>query len=394
VVSVLSPIELPFLSALADSVQPGDRELWLRVAADYLAVEAAPSAQRDATIKAAIEALRASDEATRAAFARRLAPHAAAADALAALATLGGEAALIVLGEGATLPRERVSAAAKGERAAARAAAQRADLDAGLIAALIERDEIDVTLTLARNAEAPIDAAHFAVLAQQADKRRIEKGDARLIEALLARQPARIEQAALFFEADAAQRARIIAAAQRATLGRRYPDALSPDAANVAARLERCALEGDWRRFDLALAAEFGCENSAAGRISADPGGEPLAVALAALGAPADATVRILAARDLHEGRDYRRIAALARLKDALSPAAARLVMAAMIGASMEKQAREKQARHRPQFDQTAEAAPSRASTSGRRDEANPAIQRRRRAFALSAGRRPGDERA
>ncbi|THD44279.1 MAG: DUF2336 domain-containing protein [Bradyrhizobium sp.] len=392
--SGLSPAELPFLSALADSVQPGDRELWLRVAADYLAVDSGPSAHRDATIKAAIDALRASDEATRAAFARRLAPHAAASDALAALAALGGEAALIVLGEGATLSRERVSAAAKGEPSAAQAAAQRADLDARLITALIERDEIDVTLTLARNAEAPIDAAQFTALARRAEERRIEKGDKRLIEALLARQPARIEQAALFFEADAAQRAHIVAAAQRAILGRRYPAALSPDAANVTARLERCALEGDWRRFDLALAAEFGCEDSAAARISADPGGEPLAVALAALGAPADASVRILAARDLQEGRDYRRIAALARLKDALNPAAARLVMAAMIGASMEKQVREKQARHRPQFDQTAEAAPSRPSTSGRRGEADPAIQRRRRAFALTSGRRLGDERA
>lgn len=385
--SDLSPVELPFLAALAGGANPGDRQLWLRIAADYLALAA--TAHREATLAAAIVALTAADDATRSAFARRLAPHPAAADALAKLEALGGEAALVVLAEAAALPRERLSAAAAGEASApARAVAQRADLDGALVAALIARDETEVTLTLARNAQAPIDALQFAALARRA---LASLTDRRLINALLERTPATIEQGALFFEANPGQRARIVGAAQRVTLGRRYPAAHSPVAASVAARLERCALDSDWWRFEAGLAEEFGCAPAFAARLAGDSGGEPLAVALSALGAPADTTVRILAARDLHEGRDYRRIAALSRLKDALNPAAARLVMAAMIGAPTPT---ETAARHRPQYDPTAQATPSRQIASGQRAEPTPAQQRRRRAIAMSAGRRFGDERA
>ena len=389
----LSPVALPFLSALADGSHPGDRALWLRIAADYLALASAPAPDRKATIAAAINALSHADEATRSAFARRLAPHAAAADALAALEALGGEAALVALADAVALPRERLNAAASGEASApARAVAQRTDLDAALIDALIARGDADTALTLARNTLAPIDAAQFCLLARQAQE---DPADRRLTNALLERTPATIEQGALFFEASPVQRVRIVGAAQRATLGRRYPAAHSPVAASVAARLERCALDSDWRRFEAALAEEFGCPAAFATRIASDPGGEPLAVALAALGAPADTTVRILAARDLHEGRDYRRIAALSRLKDALNPAAARLVMAAMIGAPTSTEAA---ARHRPQYDPTAHATPSRQAAgqhaaSGQRAEPTPAVQRRRRAIAMSAGRRLGDER-
>ena len=377
-----SPIALPFLSALAASSSPADRQLWLRIAADYLVAAPAATPSREAVVATAIAALSEADEATRSAFARRLAPHAAAADALAALETLGGEAALIVLAESAAPSTERLATAASGEGAAARAVAQREDLDAALVAALIARDEIEVTLALARNADAPINASQFTALARRAAERLAESGDARLIRALLERAPAVIEQAALFFEADPAQRLRIVAAAQRATLGRRFPATQSPNAAAVGARLEGYAMAGDWRRFESALAEEFGCAASLAAQLVGDAGGEPLAVALAALGAPDDATVRILAARDLHEGGDYRRIAALARLKDALNPAAARLVMAAMIGASAAP------ARHRPQHDPTAATTPSRPAAIGRRAEAAPAVLRRRRAIALVVGRR------
>jgi hypothetical protein len=112
-------------------------------------------------------------------------------------------------------------------------------------------------------------------------------------------------------------------------------------------------------------------------------------VALAALYAPNDATVRILAARDLLDGGKYRRIAALARLKDALSPAAARLTMAAMIGAPQPTPTRQ-----RPQYDPTAAATPSRPAAAIHNAVPTPAVLRRRRALALVAGARGGDERA
>ena len=210
-------------------------------------------------------------------------------------------------------------------------------------------------MALARNRRAPIDASRFAALARRAKARVEAAGDRRLVDALLERTPATIEQAALFFEADATHRGRIVAAAQRATLGRRDPAFDGGEAARVAARLEQDAMAGDWPQFEAELADAFGCPPAFAARIAGDASGEPLAVALAALYAPNDATVRILAARDLLDGGKYRRIAALARLKDALSPAAARLTMAAMIGAPQPTPTR-----HRPQYDATAAATPSR----------------------------------
>ena len=388
-VSDLSPIGLPFLDALAASPRPADRNLWLRVAADCLIALPAGAPRRQAVLSAAGAALGEADKATRAAFVRRLAPYPSAADALAIVEALGGEAALVALAEAAALPRPRLVAAVAGDAAQARAVALRPDLDAALAARLAEREEIEVALALARNRHAPLDASRFAVLARRATARIDEKGDRRLADALLARTPATIEQAALFFEADAPHRGRIVAAAQRATLGRRDPSFDGGEAARLVARLEYSAMTGDWPHFEAELADAFGCLPAFAARLAADVSGEPLAVALAALDAPSDATVRILAARDLADGGQYRRIAALARLRDALSPPAARLTMAAMIGAPQPTPTR-----HRPQYDPAAAATPSRPGAAIRNAVPTPAVLRRRRALALSVGRRGGDERA
>ena len=388
-VSDHSPIGLPFLDALAVSPRPADRQLWLCVAADCLAGLPAGGPRRQAVLAAATAALGEADDATRSAFARRLAPFPAAADALAVVEAMGGEAALVALAEAVTLPRERLAAAVEGEAAQARAVARRGDIDSGLVARLVEREEIEVALALARNRHAPIDASRFATLARRAKTRVEAAGDRRLVDALLERTPAVIEQAALFFEADATHRGRIVAAAQRATLGRRDPAFDGGEAARVAQRLERNAMAGEWRQFEAQLAEAFGCPPPLAARIAGDASGEPLAVALAALYAPNDATVRILAARDLLDGGGYRRIAALARLKDALSPAAARLTMAALIGAPQPTPTR-----HRPQYDATAAATPSRPAAAIRSVAPTPADLRCRRALTLAAGRRGGGERA
>jgi hypothetical protein len=384
-----SPLGLPFLDALAASSRPADRQLWLRVAADCLAALPAEAPRRQAVLAAATAALGDADAATRSAFARRLAPCPAAADALAVVEAMGGEAALVALAEAVSLPRQRLIAAAEGEAAQARAVARRVDLDPTLVGRLVEREEIEVALALARNRHAPIDALRFAALARRAKARVEQTGDRRLVDALLQRTPATIEQAALFLEADPTHRGRIVAAAQRATLGRREAAFDGGEAARVAARLEGDALAGDWSRFEATLVEAFGCSPALAARIAGDASGEPLAVALAALYAPDDATVRILAARDLLDGGGYRRIAALARLKDALSPAAARLTMAALIGAPQPTPAR-----HRPQYDATAAATPSRPAAAVRSAAPTPAVLRRRRALALAVGGRSGDERA
>ena len=383
--SDLSPTDLPFLAALARSSLPADRLLWLRVATDYFLTRPFPTLAHGAEFAAALsEGLRRADDATRCAVARKLAPCAEAADVLATIESLGGEAALVVLQSVAVLPRERLLAAAAGDNARARAVARRHDLDGELVGALADHDEIEVLIALARNRRAPIDSRLYAALARRAKQRIDGALDRRLAVALLQRGPVGLEQAALFLEADSSRRAEIMTAAQRATLGGPRTPVQRRDASQAIARLERFALDAEPERFAGALAEALECSLELAKRIAGDSSGEPLAVALAALGAPDDVAVRVLTSRDLQDGADYRRVGALARLKDALNPAAAALVVTAMIGDSARPRARRQTV-----LDASASATPSRpAGYAANEADLNPAALRRRRAFAFaSAGR-------
>jgi hypothetical protein len=134
-------------------------------------------------------------------------------------------------------------------------------------------------------------------------------------------------------EATSEQRRAILLAAQRAELGRRPAAGAALDA-ETASRLEFAAIAGGGGDFAEALAAALGAETDLAARIAADPTGEPLAIALVAIGAPRDLAVRIMAAQDMREGEGFPRIHALARLSDHLSVAAAQRVVEPMLGAS------------------------------------------------------------
>ncbi len=396
--------DLPFLATLARSPRPADRALWLRVATDYFLTGPFPTRAHGAGFAAELaERLRDADDATRSAVARKLAPCAEAVEVLSALESLGGQAALDVLQCAVALPRERLLAAAAGDNARARAVARREDLDAELVAILADHGEIEVLIALARNRRAPIDPRLYATLARRAKQRIEGTPDRRLAEALLERAPTRLDEAALFLEADSGRRAEIMVAAQRAALaGPRTP--FPPrDASRAIARLERFALEAEPERFVGALAQALECSLELANRIARDPSGEPLAVALAALAAPDDVAVRILTSRDLQGGADYRRVGALARLKDALNPAAAALVVAAMIGDPARPRAH-----HQPVLDASASTTPSRPSGAAlsqdlaraaprtwiKETPLTPAALRRRRAFAFAAGRRLLDDSA
>jgi hypothetical protein len=322
---------------------------------------------------------------------------------LATLESLGGEAALHVLRYAAVLPRERLVAAAASDGARARAVAQRDDLDAELVAILADHSEVETLVALASNCRAPIEPRLYAVLARRARQGVAGTQDRRLAEALLERAPTRLDEAALFLEADSGRRAEIMAAAQRAALAEPRTLLRSRDASQAVARLERYALEAEPERFVGALAQALGCSLELADRIAGDSSGEPLAVALAAIGAPSDVAVRVLTSRDLQDGADYRRVGALARLKDALNPAAAALVMAAMIGDSARPRAR-----HQPVLDPGAATTPSRPSGAApsqdlgraaprtwiREIPLTPAALSRRRAFAFASARRPLDDTA
>ena len=400
--SDLPAADLPILAMLARSPRPADRGLWLRVATDSFLAGPSPRRAHGAGFAAELaERLSDADDATRLAIARKLAPCAEAAEALATLESLGGQAALHVLQCAAVLPRERLLAAAAGDNARARAVARREDLDAELVAVLADHGEIEVLIALARNRRAPIDPRLYAALARRAKQRIEGTPDRRLAEALLERAPTRLDEAALFLEADSGRRAEIMAAAQRAALAAPRPPIQRRDASQAIARLERFALEAEPERFVGALAQALECSLELADRIAHDSSGEPLAVALAALGAPSDVAVRILTSRDLQDGADYRRVGALARLKDALNPAAAGLVMAAMIGDSARPRARQQ-----PVLDPGASTTPSRPRGAAasqdlaraaprtwiKEIQLTPAVLRRRRAFAFAAGRRLLDD--
>jgi uncharacterized protein (DUF2336 family) len=389
--SDLSPADLPFLATLARSPLAADRLLWLRVATDYFLTRPFETLAHGAEFAAALsDGLRRADDATRCAVARKLAPCAEAADVLATIESLGGEAALVVLQSAAVLPRERLLAAAAGDNARARAVARRHDLDGELVGALADHDEIEVLIALARNRRAPIDSRLYAALARRAKQRIDGALDRRLAVALLQRGPVGLEQAALFLEADSSRRAEIMTAAQRATLGGPRTPVQRRDASQAIARLERFALDAEPERFAGALAEALECSLELAKRIAGDSSGEPLAVALAALGAPDDVAVRVLTSRDLQDGADYRRVGALARLKDALNPAAAALVVTAMIGDSARPRARRQTV-----LDASASATPSRpAGYAANEADSTPAALRRRRAFAFASGGRLLDDSA
>jgi hypothetical protein len=200
------------------------------------------------------------------------------------------------------------------------------------IEAVLRRDRTDELVALAADRRARLRPEHIAALAPRA-REMARRGDRRLADVLLTREPIRLEMAALFLEATSEQRRAILLAAQRAELGRRPAAGAALDE-ETAGRLEFAAIAGDAGDFAQALAAALGVAADLAERIAADPAGEPLAVALVAIGAPRDLSVRIMTARDMREGEGFPRIHALARFSDRLSVAAAQRVLEAMLGAS------------------------------------------------------------
>jgi uncharacterized protein (DUF2336 family) len=388
--SLVVPVgPLPFLGTLARSARNEDRLLWLRVAVDYFLSDT----PFDAPLRAEFETnfascLARADDESRLAVAKKLVSRGHTPSyLLAAIEALGGDAALFVLERAKGLPREKLLADAE-ERGLVSAVARRDDLDGELVWTIVRGNDTEARVALVENPRAPLSAEQLLNLAQRARRDSESTGDRRLAEGLLARMPTRAEHAALFMEASSAQRTLILLAVQRAELGkpRRAPPPGAPSQA--IAKLERFALTGESELFLGALAEALGCSNSLAEKIATDRSGEPLAVTLKAIGTPNDISVRILTASDLRDGTDYRRIGALARLQDALSPLAARRVIAAIIE---NPQDRDAPARPElpapppgpeppPPFDRRARSC---LIQSPREESLPAAVLRRRRAFAF-----------
>jgi uncharacterized protein (DUF2336 family) len=392
---------LPFLGSLARSPRVEDRLLWLRVAVDYFVAGATPDAALSAEFEANFaDCLAGADDENRLTVAKKLLSRGHAPPyLLTAIEALGGDAALFVLERAPGLPREKLLADAE-ESERANAIARRIDLDDELIWTIVRGPAPEARVALLENQRAPVSAEQYLRLARQAKADIETAGDRRLADALLARMPTRAEYAPLFMEASSAQRTLILLAVQRAELGK--PRVAPPPGApsEAIARLERYALTGEAELFVRALAETLGCPNGLAEKIAADRTGEPLAVTLAAIGAPNDVSVRILTSSDLRDGADYRRIGALARLQDALSSSAARRVVAAIIENPQDAEGRVRAPlkspapARRPESPASVDRRPRAAPAPAPREETVPAaVMRRRRAFAFLGAHRPlGDK--
>ena len=325
--------DFPFVASLADSANAQDRRIWLRVACDYfVATNVAAPETVERFADAVARRIETADMPTVLEVARKLAPcPRTPARLLARIESMGPEASDAVLAHGAGYTHaELVDAIESGPRRAV-AVARRPDLDAKLIGALVQRNEAGVLEAVALNPRARLEGAMLAGLLQRARALAEDGGDRRLAEALLQRRPLRPENAALFLLADPLQRVEILLAVQRAQLGR-PPGAPAPIAPEIVEALEMAAVARRPEQFVSVLASALDCDARLAQRIADDPSGEPLAVALAALGAPNDVLVRVLIASDLQAGESYRRIRTLARLNNALNRNAALAVMAALRG--------------------------------------------------------------
>lgn len=351
--NALTSDALHHLAARGMSDARGPKPLLLRVLTDLFVMRATHTSEE--THQFAEIARRLIAEATPAEcdhVARVLCNHEAAPpDLLDRLARRGGAGALKLIAECRALSTSILhDAAAAGDARVALALAQRHDLDSHMIAALAARDDIDVLRTLAHNETAPLSAAILQGLVARA------RNDAELAQALVARLPHRPETLALFMIADARQRALMIARARESAGESEAPSyALEHGAETALRRIEAIALEGAQEDFATALADACHCEAEQARAIVADTGGEPLAVALRALGLRPEIVTRIFLFVDPQISHSYGRVSALARLATALSQDVAKRILDAMTGRVITT------ARHATLHDQTARLSSARA---------------------------------
>jgi uncharacterized protein (DUF2336 family) len=242
----------------------------------------------------------------------------------------GGACAALALQFSPTLARTALMAAARGaEPALACAAARRCDLGRDIVEALLQRGEAGTLRALAANSTLRLDMAARRVLAEAA------RDDLALARLLLDRDDFGGEADGLFLAATRPERAEIILnACRRALLSGRIESAVAEPA--LATQLDAAARRGDRAGMAGILAAALACREDRADALLADARGEPMALALAALGVDADAAARIFlnAAWAFADGTGRARpMSALVR---AVPQRAALEIVAAITGAAPE----------------------------------------------------------
>ena len=262
--------------------------------------------------------------------AEKLAPHPATPRSLLdRFLGYGGAIAIPVLEHAAVDEAVLLAVANWGPTAAAGAIAARVDLQPATAAALADRPEPDVLLALARNAAAPIDRPTYQYLVRRS------RDDEALARALLARGGHPADWAALFLVANSEQRAAIMLAARREDLG---PEArrlrLNPEETAVLTGVERAILSPDRDGFDTALAVALRMPLSDVWRLIDDPKGEPLALALAAIGASAELAARVFILSGPAIGHSVMAVRMLTTLVETMPRRTASRLIAAMTHAA------------------------------------------------------------
>lgn len=138
----------------------------------------------------------------------------------------------------------------------------------------------------------------------------------------------------MFLAADSSYRAQILHGLTDTPLKPSTP--VDPRrAARALATLEQAAMAGDSARFTAELADALILTSRVANQITSEPGGEPLACALKALGMPAESYQRVLLFLNPSLGASVMDVYRLARLYDIIEPRTALIMLAAWRGAAI-----------------------------------------------------------
>lgn len=208
----------------------------------------------------------------------------------------------------------------------ARAIARRGDLDRALVGALTLSGDGETLRALAANLSLRFDAAARRALLRAA---RDDRGLARL---LIDRGDFDADREILFLAATRAERRAIVIEACRRALA---TGPLEPRIAHPAIvdRLEAAAARSDRMEMAAILSDSLGCGRERARALLTDRQGEPLALALAALGVPPAAATRIIVSAGALISHDPVRVRGLVALVRAIPKPAAERLVAAMTGA-------------------------------------------------------------
>ena len=239
----------------------------------------------------------------------------------------GDRAAACVLRYAMQISRDILLDMAKwGDSALVRAVAQRPDLDPELLQLLAERPEINVLQALAENPAVRIPAHIARSLVRRA---MVNPG---MAHALVERRDLDADVTALYGHASKQRRTDLLLAAHRHELGR--PVDVQPGAGDTATllALEHQALQSDMANFEAALASALACSDDLAHQVANDPGGEVLALALAALAMPPEQAARIFMKLDAAIAHSVERVHALTALVAGTPPQVARRIIAAIAG--------------------------------------------------------------